>query len=190
VSQYRSLMNPVHFHRIWIMLMKTTIWLKGQSHKKVYDIIPLNYRLDPNWDSPTVFKNLKSPVLKRRYFKQWNSRCKTGLSDFWGFCYTTSSKCTAWSEVLAPLSKIGNVIKSRKRESIEVAILIYSKDFLWLNCFAVKGTALRNNVYVYSILRRSAVRYSGPPRNLNIRFYIESPHVWKIVAFKWAILKF
>jgi hypothetical protein len=35
----------------------------------------------------------------------------------------------------------------------------------------------------------TAVRYNGPPRNLKISFYIESPLVWKIVAFKRAILK-
>jgi hypothetical protein len=44
--------------------------LKGQSNEKVCEIIPLNDRLSSNLGAATVFKILKSPVEKRRYYKQ------------------------------------------------------------------------------------------------------------------------
>jgi hypothetical protein len=43
----------------------------------------------------------------------------------------------------------------------------------------VKETVLINNVYFYSMLRRSIVWYSGPPRNLKISLYTESLPVEK-----------
>jgi hypothetical protein len=49
------------------------IFLKGHSHEKVVEIIPLNHRLGPNPGTPTPLKLLSSPVASLRFFKKEGS---------------------------------------------------------------------------------------------------------------------
>jgi hypothetical protein len=55
--------------------------LKGHSHEKVVEIIPLNDRFGRKKGMQTLFKFLKSLFKKQRFLKRGDSRCKINFSD-------------------------------------------------------------------------------------------------------------